>query len=62
MGRYRWLRLPFGLAVSSEVFQRLQAALDGLEGEQWVADDILVFGVVLYCILCIDPEKVRAIQ
>ena len=32
-GRYRWLRLPFGLAISSEVFQkRLQTSLDGLKG------------------------------
>ncbi|XP_042148029.1 uncharacterized protein K02A2.6-like [Ixodes scapularis] len=46
MGRYRWLRLPFGLAVSSEIFQkRLQSALDGLDGVLCVADDILVFGV-----------------
>ena len=43
-GRYRWLRLPFGLAVSSEIFQkRLQMALDGLEGVVCIADDILIF-------------------
>ncbi|XP_040356411.1 uncharacterized protein K02A2.6-like [Ixodes scapularis] len=46
MGRYRWLRLPFGLAVSSEIFQkRLQSALDGLSGVLCVADDILVYGI-----------------
>ena len=45
-GRYKWKRLPFGLAVSSEIFQkRLQAALEGLDGVLCVADDILVFGV-----------------
>ena len=45
LGRYRWLRLPFGLAVSSEIFQkRLNAALEGLKGVVCVADDILVYG------------------
>ena len=45
-GRYRWRRLPFGLAVSSEIFaKRLLTALDGLEGVVCVADDILVYGV-----------------
>ena len=45
-GRYRWLRLPFGLAVSSEIFQkRLIVALEGLDGVVCVADDILVYGV-----------------
>ena len=42
-GRYRWLRLPFGLSVSSEIFQkRLHGALIGLEGTLCVADDIVV--------------------
>ena len=32
-GRYKWLRLPFSLNVSSEIFQkRLNMALEGLEG------------------------------
>lgn len=45
-GRYKWNRLPFGLAVSSEIFQkRLMTALEGLDGTICVADDILVFGV-----------------
>ena len=45
-GRYKWKRLPFGLAVSSEIFQkRLQAALEGLDGVLCIADDILVYGV-----------------
>ena len=44
-GRYRWLRLPFGLSVSSEIFQkRLHDALVGLEGTLCVADDIVVHG------------------
>ena len=45
-GRYRWKRLPFGLKVSSEIFQKkLQQALEGLEGVECVADDIILFGV-----------------
>ena len=44
-GRYQWLRLSFGLKVSSEIFQkRLHQALEGLEEIQCIADDILVYG------------------
>ena len=44
-GRYRWARLPFGLNVSSEIFQkRLIQALEGLPGVVNVADDIVVVG------------------
>jgi hypothetical protein len=44
-GRYRWCRLPFGLKVSSEIFQkRLHQALEGLTGVFCVADDIIVWG------------------
>ena len=44
-GRYRWKRLPFGLSVSAEIFQkRLKSALEGLRGVECVADDILVWG------------------
>ncbi|KAK3797520.1 hypothetical protein RRG08_054551 [Elysia crispata] len=47
-GRFRWPRLPFGLNVSSEIFQRhLTQALEGLEGCINVADDIIVAGRVL---------------
>jgi len=45
-GRYRWLRLPFGTSVSSEVFQRrLLESLDGLAGVICIADDIVIHGV-----------------
>ena len=45
-GRYRWLRLPFGLSVSSEIFQkRLHQALEGLKNVICVADDVLVYGI-----------------
>ena len=44
-GRFRWARLPFGLKVSSEIFQkRLNDALCDLNGAICVADDILVIG------------------
>lgn len=44
-GRYRWLRLPFGLNVSSEIFQKhLNQELLGLQGVKCIADDILVYG------------------
>ena len=44
-GRFRWLRLPFGLKVSSEIFQkRLHQALEGLEGVRCIADDVIVWG------------------
>ena len=39
---YRWIRLPFGLYASSEVFQKhLIHALESLPGVQCIADDIL---------------------
>lgn len=45
-GRYRWCRLPFGLSVSSEIFQkRVNQALAGLEGVLDIVDDILIYGV-----------------
>ena len=44
-GRFRWSRLPYGLSVSSEIFQRrLMQALEGLPGVVTVADDIIVMG------------------
>ena len=50
-GRYKWNRLPFGLKVSSEIFQKkLVAALAGLKGVFAVADDVIVIG-------CGETEK-----
>lgn len=44
-GRYQWKRLPFGLKVSSEIFQRkLDEALGDLEGVFNVVDDIVIAG------------------
>ena len=46
-GRFRWIRLPFGLKVSSEIFQRkLHEAIGDLNGVFSIADDILVPVVV----------------
>ncbi|XP_062558277.1 uncharacterized protein LOC134223153 [Armigeres subalbatus] len=45
-GRYRWTRLPFGIASAPEIFQiKLQEAIEGLEGVECIADDLLLFGV-----------------
>ena len=45
-GRYRWLRLPYGVSSAPEEFQRrIQEALDGLNGIANIADDILCFGL-----------------
>ena len=44
-GRYRWLRMPFGIKSASEEFQRrMHEALEGLDGVQVIVDDILVYG------------------
>ncbi|XP_064107989.1 uncharacterized protein K02A2.6-like [Macrobrachium nipponense] len=45
-GRYRWLRLPFGLNVSGEIFQKqLLLNLENLDGVVCIADDVIVYGV-----------------
>ena len=45
-GRYRFLRLPFGCNVSSEIFQKkLFEAIGDLPGVLCVADDIMLYGV-----------------
>ncbi|XP_061185196.1 uncharacterized protein K02A2.6-like [Saccostrea echinata] len=44
-GRYRWLRLPFGISSALEEFQRRQhEVLEGLTGAECVMDDIIVYG------------------
>ena len=44
-GRYRYLRLPFGLKSSQDEFQRkMDESYEGLEGVITLEDDILVFG------------------
>ena len=42
-GRYRWLRLPFGLSSAPEIFQSCQhQAVEGLQGVLSIFDKILV--------------------
>ena len=44
-GKYRWLRLPFGLKIASDVFQeRLDRVLELVAGTIGIADDIIVYG------------------
>jgi len=44
-GRYRFLRLPFGLKSSQDEFQRqIDESFEGLSGIVSICDDILVFG------------------
>lgn len=43
-GRYRFLRLPFGLKSAQDVFQkRIDETFHGIAGIEIVADDILIF-------------------
>ena len=45
IGRYRWLRLPFGIAPPPDILQRrLDQALERLKGVYNIADDILITG------------------
>ena len=47
-GRYRFKRLPFGVRVSQDVFQRkLDEAFRGIPNVTGIADDILVSGATL---------------
>jgi hypothetical protein len=44
-GRFRFARLPFGLVISKDVFQKqLDSALEGLSGVTGIADDTLIYG------------------
>ena len=44
-GRYRYLRLPFGLNVSQDIFQeKMDQILENCPGTVNIADDILVYG------------------
>ncbi|KAK7901454.1 hypothetical protein WMY93_018223 [Mugilogobius chulae] len=72
-GRKRWLKLPFGVSVAPEVYQRKQhELLAGLEGIEPIADDILVVGCGdndveaeadhdTKLLALLNPEKVQAI-
>nr|XP_054752483.1 uncharacterized protein LOC129258054 [Lytechinus pictus] len=44
-GRYRFLQMPFSLAMAQDVFQqRMDEILEGCPGTIGIADDIVVFG------------------
>ena len=44
-GRYRWMRLPFGVSSVMEIFQRkLMEQLEGLRGIAMIDKDIVMFG------------------
>ena len=44
-GKYRWLRMPFGVSPAPEEFQRrIDVALQGLQSVIAVHDDIIVWG------------------
>ena len=45
LGRYRFLRMPFGLKMSQDVFQcKIDQLLEGCVGCTGIADDIVVYG------------------
>ena len=44
-GRYRFTRLPFGISLASEIFQReMSRILHGLPGVEVYQDDIVIHG------------------
>ena len=45
LGRYRWLKLPFGLRSAPEMYQRaMNEMLEGIDHAYAIMDDILVAG------------------
>ncbi|GFS10371.1 Pol polyprotein [Elysia marginata] len=45
LGRYKWLRLPFGLKCSPEIFQKIMdQMLERIDGAFAIMDDILIAG------------------
>ena len=45
VGRMKWNRMPFGISVAPEAFQRrIDESLEGLEGTKAIADYILIWG------------------
>ena len=44
-GKYRWLRMPFGISSAPEEFQRrLDDILQGLDNVERIADDVIIYG------------------
>ena len=45
LGRYRWLRLPFGIKSAPELYQRvMDSMLEDIEGATAIMDDIIIAG------------------
>ncbi|XP_060077660.1 uncharacterized protein K02A2.6-like [Ylistrum balloti] len=45
LGKYRWLRLPFGIKSAPEIYPRIMdQMLEGIQGAFTIIDDILVAG------------------
>lgn len=45
IGRYRWLRLPFGIKCAPEIYQRIMdEMISGIPGAYAIIDDILIAG------------------
>ncbi len=45
LGRYRWLKLPFGIKSASEMYQRaMDEMLEGIEYAHAIMNGILVAG------------------
>ncbi|CAG2205039.1 unnamed protein product [Mytilus edulis] len=44
-GRFRWMKMPFGISPAPEYFQQfLEREIENLPGVRTVADDILIYG------------------
>ena len=47
-GRYRYLRLPFGIKCASELYQSIMSEMiEDIEGAEVIMDDILVWGTTI---------------
>ena len=43
-GRFRWLKMPFGISPAPEYFQQfLEREIENLPGVRTVADDIIIY-------------------
>ena len=65
IGRYRWLRLPFGMKSAPEIYQRIMdEMLDDIDGARAIMDNILIAGktpqehdrIMADCLRCDQSE------
>ena len=48
IGRYRWLKVPFGIKSAPEMYQRtMNEMLEGIDHAYAIMDDILITGRTL---------------